>query len=510
MTYKLPELTSLFDALAGGESAALWGQSLIDAIKQGENLEACIFEDRPQMGGLLIAGRKPAKVDVVKETFTLSVCGLDRGVFFTATMRIIVKRACSEQLATSLRVMAEQAAALAAQYGTRLDGGAGQSGQADPSMPWGIFVAGTATRRMVEDIQLYGPARQPVLITGETGTGKERVAQALHAASGRTGNLLTLNCGCISPELLASELFGYVKGAFTGANMNKPGIFEAANGGTVFLDEIGDMPARDQVALLRVLQEGTVRPLGATQEKKVDVRVIAATHMDLQQMVEAGTFRRDLYYRLKGLAIHVAALRERRDEILPLTDYKLAVLGREMKREVVLTKAARLAVASAPWEGNVRELMQCLEAAAVRARGGAIDIKALELDGALSAQAMPHLAVVKTGGEVKTGREADRREIEIVAGEAAAGVGIDRNNILHFARAGAEELLGGASFEEVLESIERTLLVEMLTACEWNLRATTRRYLIPLTTLRRRVRKYGLTVINDDESDRAKADDAAA
>lgn len=504
MTYKLPELTSLFDALAGGESAALWGQSLIDAIKQGENLEACIFEDRPQMGGLLIAGRKPAKADVVKETFTLSVCGLDRGVFFTATMRIIVKGACSEQLAIGLRVMAEQAAALAAQYGTRLDGGAGQSGQADASMPWGIFVAGAATRRMVEDIQLYGPARQPVLITGETGTGKERVAQALHAASGRTGNLLTMNCGCISPELLASELFGYVKGAFTGANMNKPGIFEAANGGTVFLDEIGDMPARDQVALLRVLQEGTVRPLGATQEKKVDVRVIAATHMDLQQMVEAGTFRRDLYYRLKGLTIHVAALRERRDEILPLTDYKLAVLGREMKREVVLTKAARLAVASAPWEGNVRELMQCLEAAAVRARGGAIDIKALELDGASSAQAVPRLAVVNTG------READGREIEIVAGETAAGVGIDRNNILHFARAGAEELMGGASFEEVLESIERTLLVEMLTACEWNLRATTRRYLIPLTTLRRRVRKYGLAVINDEEADSAKAYAAAS
>ncbi|MGH9762457.1 MAG: sigma 54-interacting transcriptional regulator, partial [Blastocatellia bacterium] len=192
---------------------------------------------------------------------------------------------------------------------------------------YGMFVAGPATKGVIDQIELFGRTGLPVVITGPSGTGKERVAKALHQLSGRSGKWVALNCGGHPPDLFASELFGYKKGAFTGANSDKQGLFQEAEGGTLFLDEIGEMPLADQVKLLRVLQERKVRRIGGSTEEPVDVRIVAATHRSLEDMVKDGTFREDLYYRLKGPKIQVLPLCKRPEEIGPLAEYYLSILS---------------------------------------------------------------------------------------------------------------------------------------------------------------------------------------
>lgn len=197
-----------------------------------------------------------------------------------------------------------------------------------------------------------------VLITGETGTGKELIAQELHRRSARKeGPLIAINCGAIPEQLLESELFGYVRGAFTGADRSKPGRVQSANGGTLFLDEIGEMPMGLQVKLLRVLQERTVTRIGDTRPEPVDVRVVCATHRDLLAEIRAGRFREDLYYRLNVVQIHLPPLRERGDDVLILAKYFLHRFAGELDVPPrVLSKAAELAIKQHPWPGNIRQL----------------------------------------------------------------------------------------------------------------------------------------------------------
>ncbi|MGZ4896530.1 MAG: sigma-54-dependent transcriptional regulator, partial [Candidatus Angelobacter sp.] len=178
--------------------------------------------------------------------------------------------------------------------------------------------------KLKNTIRTVAPTASTVLIYGESGTGKELVARAVHSCSTRaTEPFVSINCGAFPETLLESELFGYVKGAFTGASQNKRGLFEVASGGTIFLDEIGEMSVSMQVKLLRVLQERTIRPVGGTQETPVDVRVIAATNRDLREMIANGTFREDLYYRVSVIPIQVPALRERRDDVELLANHFL-------------------------------------------------------------------------------------------------------------------------------------------------------------------------------------------
>jgi transcriptional regulator with PAS, ATPase and Fis domain len=220
----------------------------------------------------------------------------------------------------------------------------------------------------------------PVLVLGESGTGKELFARAIHKASRRSdGPFLALNCGAISPELVDARLFGHVEGAFTGAIKDVKGVFENAEGGTLFLDEIGELPLEAQVRLLRALQEGEVVRVGDTEPRKADVRVLAATHVDLFQAVEDGAFRRDLLYRLAVGIVRLPALRERGRDIHALIDSLLDELRAELFLEpdaepVELTAGARSALAGHRWPGNVRELRTTLARACLTCAGGKIDL----------------------------------------------------------------------------------------------------------------------------------------
>ena len=214
-------------------------------------------------------------------------------------------------------------------------------------------------------IQTVAPQNSRVLITGESGTGKELVARAIHENSARTdAPFITINCGAFPENLLESELFGYMKGAFTGANENRQGLFQAAHGGTLFMDEIGNMNLAMQVKLYRVLQEGKVRPLGSTEEIDVDVRVIAATNKDLEKAIAAGEFREDLFYRLSVIPLHVPALRDRREDIPLLARHFLERFRNSMSKNIEgISPEAMRRLESYDWPGNVRELENTIERA---------------------------------------------------------------------------------------------------------------------------------------------------
>ncbi|HSS20212.1 MAG TPA: sigma-54 dependent transcriptional regulator [Pyrinomonadaceae bacterium] len=215
--------------------------------------------------------------------------------------------------------------------------------------------------RMIETV---APVGSTVLVTGESGTGKELVARAIHDLSPRAEKpFVSINCGAFTETLLESELFGYVKGSFTGANTNRKGLFEAANTGTVFLDEIGEMSPAMQVKLLRVLQERKLRPVGATEETTVDTRVIAATNRDLSSMVKDGTFREDLYYRISVIPIELPSLRDRSEDIPELAKHFVAKFGGGLGRSLSISEPAFKLLEQYVWPGNVRELEHAIERA---------------------------------------------------------------------------------------------------------------------------------------------------
>lgn len=233
--------------------------------------------------------------------------------------------------------------------------------------------------RVAEKIVQIAPTRATVLIEGESGTGKEVVAHALHDLSGRPGEkFVAVNCAALSSQLLESELFGHEKGAFTGAAQRRVGRFEQAHGGTLFLDEIGEIDSQTQVKLLRALSERTIERVGSNTPVKVDVRVIAATNRRLATMVEEGTFREDLYFRLNVLGIHMPPLRERREDIVLLANSFLSEFARENSRpEKPFTEAALVRLRSYPWPGNVRELRTAVEHAVVMSNQDVLDIQHL-------------------------------------------------------------------------------------------------------------------------------------
>ncbi len=220
-------------------------------------------------------------------------------------------------------------------------------------------------RSVLETVRAVAPANSTVLIMGESGTGKELVARRVHELSPRYNRpFVSLNCGAFPETLLESELFGYMKGAFTGADQNKLGLFQAAGGGTLFLDEIGEMSLPMQVKLLRVLQERQVRPLGSTQERNVDVRVIASTNRDLQEMIGEKTFREDLYYRISVIPLHVPPLRERVEDIPLLALHFLQRFCEQMGRKLGgIEEPAMETLRRYSWPGNVRELENTIERA---------------------------------------------------------------------------------------------------------------------------------------------------
>src|SRR5438876_987015 len=234
-------------------------------------------------------------------------------------------------------------------------------------------------RAIFDMIQTVAPQSSRVLITGESGTGKELVARAIHENSARaTAPFITINCGAFPETLLESELFGYMKGAFTGANENRQGLFQAAHEGTLFMDEIGNMSLTMQVKLYRVLQEGKVRPIGSTEESDVDVRIIAATNKDFEKEIAEGRFREDLYYRLSVIPIQVPALRERREDIPLLARHFLETFRRTMEKPIeAVSPEAMTRLESYDWPGNVRELENTMERAVALESGREISLRVL-------------------------------------------------------------------------------------------------------------------------------------
>jgi DNA-binding NtrC family response regulator len=255
---------------------------------------------------------------------------------------------------------------------------------------------GRAMKQIFEIIQKVAETDLSVLVRGESGTGKELVAQALHQRSARRAKpFVAVNCAAISKELVESELFGHEKGAFTGADARRVGKFEAANGGTIFLDEIGDMAAETQAKVLRVLQEKSFEPVGGNRVVNVDVRVVAATHRDLEAEVKLGRFREDLYYRLKVVEMTLPALRERLEDVPLLAERFIHAVAERLGRAPKhLSSEALARLTRHAWRGNVRELRNVIERAAVLASGAEITPADLALDGEeLPADAATNIAI---------------------------------------------------------------------------------------------------------------------
>jgi DNA-binding NtrC family response regulator len=242
--------------------------------------------------------------------------------------------------------------------------------------PTGIVAKSPAMRKLVDLARRVAKVDSTVLITGESGAGKERIARLVHDESTRSeGPFIAVNCGAITETLLESELFGHARGAFTGATQDRPGLFEAANRGTLLLDEVGEVSPGMQVKLLRAIQEREIRRVGENKSRRVDVRIVAATNRDLAQGVASGAFREDLYYRLKVVELHVPPLRERRDDVLPLARVLLAAAAVWMKRKVAgFSPGTADQLLRYEWPGNVRELENAMERAVALAPGTRVEL----------------------------------------------------------------------------------------------------------------------------------------
>ena len=302
---------------------------------------------------------------------------------------------------------------------------------------YGIIGSSRAIQDVVETARRVAQSRSTVLVTGETGTGKELIARAIHNWSAqREAPLVKVNCAAIPETLLESELFGHVRGAFTGAASNKKGRFALADGGTIFLDEIGTLAASVQAKLLRVLQEREFEPLGAERSYAVDVRVIAATNRDLRQLVAEGRFQEDLYYRLAVIPIAMPPLRARRDDIPVLVDHFVRKHAARAGRTIARVEPAVMAIlARADWPGNVRELENTVERAVVLSTGPVIEPASVQLLGAAPAAASGLPSSSLRQNIEWTERETLRRALEAAGGvkkDAAEAMGISQRALSYY------------------------------------------------------------------------------
>jgi transcriptional regulator with GAF, ATPase, and Fis domain len=326
----------------------------------------------------------------------------------------------------------------------------------------GLVGTSAAMRRLYALIDRIKDTDVPVLITGESGTGKEVVAKAVHQAGPRAKRpFLGVNCGAIPANLLESELFGSIKGAFTGADRDRRGLFQESEGGTILLDEIGEMPHKMQPGLLRVLQEKTVRPVGGNREEPVDVRVIAATNRDLSAMVAEGSFREDLYYRLHVVELHVPPLRERVEDIPPLIDHFLSLYAARYHRDrKTLARDALRKMCAYPWPGNVRQLEHVLMSAWLMSDRSEIPAEDIELPSPVGGT-RPATGPAPAAPEARNGRPSSAPGAPVRAGTQAE-----------------------------FKAAERERIVGALTACNWNRVAAAKMLGLPRRTFYRRLKEF--------------------
>jgi DNA-binding NtrC family response regulator len=336
-----------------------------------------------------------------------------------------------------------------------------------PPIP-GLIGSGQAMEKVYRLTRQVAASNASVLLLGETGTGKELVAKAIHRLSPRgSGPFVRVNCGALAENLLESELFGHVRGAFTGAVDNRTGRFEAAHTGTVFLDEINSTTAKLQVKLLRVLQEHEFERVGDTQTIRVDTRVIAASNRDLLEETESGRFREDLYYRLNVITIYLPPLRERREDIPALVGHFLAIYNQQNNRYVPhIARAAMEALQSYDWPGNVRELQNYIERAVVLAPGDE-----------LTADLLPEAVLGQKPRRIGRWRSAD---LPTLASELVQ-TGIEA--------AGPQ---GNNLYASVVNSVERELITQVMAACDNVQIKAAERLGINRNTLHKKLKEYGL------------------
>lgn len=313
-----------------------------------------------------------------------------------------------------------------------------------------------ATRKMISKL---ARSQAPVCIGGETGTGKELVARMIHEQGARSsGKFVPVNCGAIPTELMESELFGHVKGSFTGAVSDKEGLFQIAEGGTLFFDEVAELPLHMQVKLLRTIQEKSVRPVGGTSELPVDVRVLSATHQDLNTLVGEGKFRQDLFYRINVIEIHVPTLRDRSEDIPLLVEHILVQIASKTGQEITnLSREAISKLQSYSFPGNIRELENILERALALTEGDVIVPEDLHLK-EVSGESEP--------GESEPGKSEHGRQEQ------------------------AET--NSNSLEHQLDDVERKAILDVLEQTRWNRTAAAKKLGLSLRALRYRLEKFGL------------------
>lgn len=319
------------------------------------------------------------------------------------------------------------------------------------------------SQRLLTQLDRIAPTGASVLIVGETGTGKELAARHIHDRSGVTGPFVAVNCAALSESLADAELFGHEAGAYTGAAQSRIGWFEAANGGTLFLDEIGDMPLHLQLRLLRVLQERQVVRIGSRKPVPVDLRIIAATNVDLEAAVEARQFRQDLYYRLNVAAVRISPLRDRPGDILPLVNHFVEVYRRRLNlRTAALTAAAVQALQRYSWPGNIRELENVVHVGLIMGSSGVIDVGDLRLPGG-------------TGGNIPVGSSAADNE-----GDLLSGLGRELHRLLD------------TDCTDVYEVIERLLVETAFEHCAGNQVRTAKRLGVSRNVVRAQLKRFGL------------------
>ncbi|MFK7976307.1 MAG: sigma-54-dependent transcriptional regulator [Halioglobus sp.] len=327
-----------------------------------------------------------------------------------------------------------------------------------------------AIQTLRKQISKLARSQAPVHIHGESGSGKEVVARLIHNNGARaSGPFVAVNCGAIPPELMESELFGHLQGSFTGASQDKVGLFQAASGGTLFLDEVADLPLTLQVKLLRAIQEKSVRPVGASDEQPTDIRLLSATHKDLAREVEAGRFRKDLFYRINVIDVLVPSLRERLEDLPALTATLLQrISSSEGAENAEVDESALKALSQHTFPGNVRELENILERAFALSDGETITADDLQFS---STVASPPSAVLDTG---------------------SAGTNEQSNSGSSHADSTAHLANAKGDMEAYLENIERKILSEALEESRWNKTATAKVLGISFRSLRYRLKKLGL------------------
>ena len=357
------------------------------------------------------------------------------------------------------------------------------------------FIGGSACAQTLRDM-LATIARSPstVLITGESGTGKELLARSLHEQSDRAGNLFVpINCAAIPRELLESELFGHRKGAFTGAVADRVGRFELAHGGTIFLDEIGDMPMDMQVKLLRVLQERTVDPVGSTKQIPVDVRVIAATHRDLEKEIDQGRFREDLYYRLNVLPIETPALRERPDDVEDLLHHFARMFAAPGNSPIRFDPNFIQALQRYEWPGNVRELSNLVDRFSTLYAGQQVDF--MGIPRGFLPKGLAAIQLDMRGSEPVVVTQSLTPPDEVLAEMAFEPTREETNveDIIMLAQGGLDVLPPeGISLKDKLAEIERSMIEQALQRAQGNVSRTAKLLNLQRTTLIEKINKYEL------------------